>query len=403
MRRETIHHMGRRLPGWNYCRPAIYVITIVVLDRRTRPLGELRIKLADSWVPMDATVALELAPEDIEAKVEFSELGRAIFAHFKKIGEFTPEIDPLYCEIMPDHLHLVLHVKRELKRPLGNAIAGFKTGCETIFARLGGEGRLFAEGFVDEIVFRAGQLSAEFDYLHDNPRRLAVKRLFPELFKVVSELKVNLRLAPQGPDGQVAAPGVRHAPAAPAVGRFFSIGNRFLLARRLHQVQVSRAWFRYRRVATAGGGLKIARDDAGEPIAELVTDDYEKRRDDLLEAARRGDVLLSPCVSDGERQIAREALKEGLKLVTLQNTGFAPLQKPGGRYFDACAEGRLLMLAPAAWPHQVQDKPMTRNDAAAMNRICQWLSGLGAAEINYRGMPPADIDELALAAVKAEV
>lgn len=36
-RRETIHRMGRRLPGWDYRRPGIYMITIVLADRQ-RPV-----------------------------------------------------------------------------------------------------------------------------------------------------------------------------------------------------------------------------------------------------------------------------------------------------------------------------------------------------------------------------
>ena len=83
----------------------------------------------------------------------------------------------------------------------------------------------------------------------------------------------------------------------------------------------------------------------------------------------------------------------------MHNMGFSKFQKPGGRYFDACAKGRLLMLAPAAWPYQTNEKPMTRADATAMNRLCQWLAGDGAATVDYHGMAPADIDRLALEAV----
>ena len=43
---------------------------------------------------------------------------------------------------------------------------------------------------------------------------------------------------------------------------------------------------------------------------------------------------------------------------------------------------------------------MTRFDATAMNRLCQWIAGDGAAEINYRGLTPANVDELARAAAK---
>ena len=31
---------------------------------------------------------------------------------------------------------------------------------------------------------------------------------------------------------------------------------------------------------------------------------------------------------------------------------------------------------------------MTRNDATAMNHLCQWIAGPGAAEINYHGLQP---------------
>ena len=446
-RRETVRHMGRRLPGWDHRRAGYYVVTIVLEDRRSMALGELVVKdpAADRWLAVADAKPLKIPPDAIEAKVVFSDLGRALFDHFRKMGEFTLGLKPVFCALMPDHLHLLLEVERELARPIGNAVAGFKTGCEKIYARMGGKGRLFAQGFVDEVVLRAGQIHSEFNYLIDNPRRLAVKKLYPDLFKYSREISVDLWLAPQGQvgregaqlstslepwqvgregalfeqervgregaqlgtslePGQVGREGVALAlpvPRAPAVrtaGSFSAIGNHFLLARPLAQVQVSRRFFRYRRESKAGATPKIARDADGEPIVEFSTPEYERRRDALFAAARVGAVLISPCISDGERQIAREALAAGYRLVTMHNKGFSKFQKPGGRYFDACAEGRLLMLAPVAWPYQPNEKLMTRVDATAMNRLCQWLAGDGAATIDYHGMTPADIDRLALAA-----
>ena len=345
LRRETIHHMGRRLPGWDYRRRGYYVITIVLENRRSAALGELKVRRpavgtagagqtrggeelggcgeGGEWVSVGEAKWLGLEPDQIEAKVVYSELGRAIFDHFRKMDEFTPGLEPVYCAVMPDHLHLLLKVERELKRPLGNAIGGFKTGCEKLYVRLGGEGRLFAEGFVDHVILRGGQLAIEFNYLRDNPRRLAVKRLFPELFRVSRRVGVNLRLAPQGQDRQGEGAVVSGAPAARAVGYFSALGNHFLLDRPLAQVQVSRRFFGYRRLSG-----RIARDEKGEPLVDFSTPEYEARRDELFAAARYGAVLISPCISDGERQIAREALSAGVPLVTLANKGFAPLQKP---------------------------------------------------------------------------
>jgi len=423
-RYETVHHMGRRCLTWDYRQRAYYEITLTLEDRASQALGRLEVRgrtprgaragqaAVSAWVSVEAAKGPGLTPELIEARVVRSVLGEAIFAHFRRIGEFTPEMRPVYCEIMPDHLHFIVEVLREMARPLGNAIGGFKTGCEKIFASQGGKGRLFRPGFVDEILFHQGQLGNWFNYLRDNPRRRAIKRLFPGLFRNVRELAVDLWLAPQTPDGGGAAGlaarvavaeggSLGSALRAPARGWFSALGNLFLLQRSLAQVQVSRSDFGYRREPKPGGrGLKISREASGEPKVDFASPLYAEKKAALFAVAKHGAVLISPCVSDGERQIAREALAAGLPLVTLQNKGFSSLEKPAGRYFDACADGRLLMLAPVAWPYRPGEKPMTRLDAAAMNRLCQWIAGAGAVEINYRGMRPENVDALAVAAAQ---
>ena len=424
--RELKPHMGRRLRGWDYRRPGYYMITLVMADRREGKFGELVVKrptaclagaaigagaatgqsaCAESWLSIDEARALGMEPDQVEAKVVFSPLGRAIFEHFKKMGAFTPGLEPVYCAVMPDHLHLLVKIVRELARPLGNAIGGFKTGCEKINQRAGGEGRLFAEGFVDEIILRAGQLEAEFAYLLDNPRRLAVKRLFPWLFKVLRRIRVDFRLAPkvlagqeaqaslgmqagqEAPASQVAARGgdVWRAPAAPAAGWFSAIGNHFLLARSaFHQIQVSRRFFAYARDAR-GNLLK----DAPPAVA---TREFEEKLAAALAAGTGGAVLVSPCISQGEREIARRAFAAGYRVITLANKGFSPLYKPGGKLFESCAAGNLLMLAPAQWPYQPAEKPMTRVDALVLNRIAQLIAGEGACEIDYKGVTLANVD-----------
>ena len=386
---ETIHRMTRRCQNWDYRARAIYQITIVQENRRKPLLGRLEILKGG---PM---------PEDVEARVVPNALGEAILAHWKRIGEFTPEIKPLFCQIMPDHIHAILEVTQPMARPLGNAIGGFKTGCEKLCRQMIPEvPHLFAAGFQDTILFHEGQLDNMFRYLRDNPRRLAVKRLFPELFRVVGKLKVKFQgLAPLAQNKGLVP--LAQDKGLEAVGFFSAIGNRFLLDRPLLQVQVSRKDFAYRREPMLGGrGTKISRDAMGEPLVAFSSPAFEEKRDALLAAARHGAVLLSPCVSDGERQIAREALAASLPLVTLQNKGFSPLQKPPGRYFNACSDGRLLMLAPVAWPYQPGEKPMTRQDALALNRLCQWLAGDGAADVAYRGVTFADVDAIAISTVR---
>ena len=103
-------------------------------------------------------------------------------------------------------------------------------------------------------------------------------------------------------------------------------------------------------------------------------------------------MLVSPCISQGEREIARRAFAAGYRVITLANKGFSPLYKPGGKLFESCAAGNLLMLAPAQWPYQPAEKPMTRVDALVLNRIAQLIAGEGACEIDYKGVTLANVD-----------
>jgi len=409
LRRETIHSMLRRLPGWDYRGRAIYQITITLADRSSQALGRLEVKGPGGWVSVAEAARSgrePYRPEEIEARVVASELGEAVRRCWGEIAEQWPGVRTLAFQLMPDHIHGILFVERPQAKALGNIVGSFKSKSASLVKKLlaaRGQGQdpacgqdlgretccpspraatLWSPGFQDTILFRDGQLDNMFRYLADNPRRRAIKALYPEHFKVVDEIAVSL-----------------------AVGRgwFSALGNRFLLARPLAQVQVSRSDFRYKREPKPGGGLKIVRDEKGEPVVDFASALYAEKKTALFAAAKHGAVLISPCVSDGEREIARLALGAGLPLVALHNKGFSRLQKPSGRHFDACADGRLLMLAPAAWPYQPGEKAMTRFDATAMNRLCQWIVGEDAVEINYHGMKPADIDALARAAAKVEM
>ena len=457
MRLETKHSMLRRCRGWDYRQPCIYQITLVLADRKSKALGRLVIPALPSGAQERSGRGLVLgavAPS-LEAAassyIALSPAGEAVKGEFLRIAEHHPEIKPLFIQVMPDHIHFIIHVTRPMARPLGQAIAGFKTGSSKTAI---GKGGLWAEGFQDTILFHEGQLDAMFTYLRDNPRRLAVKQLCPELFRVRNDL--CLAMPRQAQDRQLQAQyralprqaqdrplqaqdralprqaqdralqaqdralprqaqdrPLCSAPGAGATGleaHFSAIGNLFLLdSPNLIQVQCSRSWFAYKRLSTTrncrfehrteGGGRKIARDAAGVPIIEKTTPEFEEKRDELLAAAKHGAVLISPCISDGEREIARLAFAASLPVIALRNMGFSPLYKPGGKLFDKTANGKLLLLAPAAWPYSTSEKPMTRFDACALNRIAQLIAGDGAAEINYKGMKPNDIDRLVREAV----
>lgn len=434
VRQEVKHHMGRRCFDWDYSSRCIYMITIELADRSQPVLGQL-------------------VGEGEEWRVEPSEIGLIVEQCWREIPQQWPGVEIIESQLMPDHFHGIIFVKEQQKKKLGNIIGSFKSkstsragvglgrtrpsaeprtrpSAEPARAQaengqaVGGKApRLWAPGYVDLILFRAGQLETMIAYIRDNPRRLGIKRAHPELFKVARDLVVNFaaRGEAQNPArgeaqnharGEAQSLGLREggsAPArvradippwhGPAKGLFMAIGNHFLLAWPIiRQIQCSRSFFAYKR-RRLPGGWQICRDSAGKPIVEKSTPEFEEKAAAAMRAAAQGAVLLSPCISHGEREIARRAFEAGHRVITLQKKGFSPLYKPGGKLFETCAAGNLLMLAPIGWPYVPGEKAMTRQEAQVLNRIAQLIADDGAVEIDYKGVVLSGIDEAVAQAV----
>ena len=336
--------MKRRCFCHDYYDRGIYMITLEVEGRR----------------PLLGSLAGEtVAP---------TPLGEAVADCWRQIPRFHPEIQLLECAVMPDHFHGLLFVRRRMARHLGEVVRGFKMGCTKAYraisgappdrlvrcAAIHGGGSLFAPGYHDRILTHKGQLETLFQYIRDNPRRLALRRAHPDYFTRINALPL-------------------------AGATYAAYGNPFLLNRpdRL-QIQCSR------RITPEALAAEQAR---------------------LLDAAERGAVLVSPCISPGEKQIARAALDSGLPLIALQTKGFPPMYKPPGRYFDACAEGRLLLLAPiarsGAAPYMasrsgaalvrcagIHAGGISRAQCLALNQLAADICGPGAAKLDYFGLVP---------------
>lgn len=339
--------MLRRCANWDYRQRGIYMVTLTVEGRRPL-LGAL-------------------AGDETAASIIPSAVGERVAACWREIPTRFPGVTLMEYQVMPDHFHGIVFVREAQKKPLGAIIGAFKSHSTSLSLQAargedhaargenhaargmaqngatpapspsacgggavlcpsacgGGVGghrppALWSPGFQDTILFHKGQLANMRAYVLDNPRRLAVKRAHPDLFRIVRDL--------------------------PCCGEHFAaIGNHFLLDRPVkRQIQCSRS------------------------IAPEALDAQEA---ELQVAARHGAVLVSPCISPGEKRIARAALAAGAPLVVLLENGFPPFYKPPKTYFDACAAGRLLMLAP--WPYHTDKRPITRQQCLALNGYAQ--------------------------------
>ena len=373
--------MKRRDERHDYTERRMYMITMEVEGRRP-VFGRL---VGDAFAP---------AGSADEPRIELSELGKAVQSEWMGIHAHYPQIEVKAIQMMPDHLHGILFVREPLPLHLGQVISGFKAGCRRAERALAGAAAakpqptekgapvgerqattgesqaptgerqaptgerqaqagaerapvgveaprpsqyaaalpsqgpaprpyrpLFAQGYNDLILRSYDELPVWQNYLRDNPRRLLVKRASPELLRPFFGLRVGTHV-------------------------YSGIGNRALLARpRRLAVRVSR------------------RLTEREVEAEL-------RR--YLEEARKGAVLVSPCISPGEKRVMRAAFDEGLPTIVIMENGFTPMSKPHGEQFYACGKGRLLMLSP--WEHHNEKRALTAEMCRQMNLMALEVS-----------------------------
>ena len=205
--RETRHSMKRRSPWHDYHEKGTYMLTLVV-EGRMPLLGRLEGRV-------------NARPGDGDApKVVLSELGTAIVAEeIPKINRYYPQVEVWKVCIMPDHVHLIVRVKEDLRGDqameslgteakggqtsaetmenaaaltseekadsmgmtakrgkemdsLGMVVKGFKLGCNRAYRRIYGMKKmtgkgLFELGYNDKLLLHEGQLKGWKKYLDD--------------------------------------------------------------------------------------------------------------------------------------------------------------------------------------------------------------------------------------------
>ena len=317
--KKTSNH--RRAHWLDYQDPAILLLTLVTTDRLPL-LGHLQ-----------------------GAEIVRTTLGQHIAEEIERIPTYkeASAIEIYNYVIMPDHVHILLHIHERLPKHIGRFIYWFKLKCSDAYLALsngleirkttcehttdnssvlGGvpdNARVmgctcggspsnkvypFAPEYHDRILTNRGQLAAMKRYIHDNPRRLALKRANKDLFCIHQNIRINNILCT-------------------------TMGNMFLADYPLKQViQCSR---------------RLTQEQIDEQKAQCLAD------------AEQGHIFITAAISEGEKQIARALREVGFPLIILLHEGFPTPDsphyryfKPQGVYFEACAAGKLLLIEPKA-------------------------------------------------------
>lgn len=240
--------------------------------------------------------------------------GSLISRQLRQIPLEFPEARILQYAIMPDHLHFVIFITRPTDYRLGKLIGRFTGNC----TRANNLNPIFEEGYNDRIVRKKGQLDTLIKYVRDNPRRLLIRRLHPELFS--SRHTVFLNGSP-----------------------FMTYGNILLLR---HPVK-----------------------EAVRISSKFTKEELEVRKAVWNEAIREQGVLVSPFISPAEKEIRDAAIADGASVILVTNSEFGERFKPSGSLFELCSQGRLLLIS--AREPGCTSQTITRADALRMNNLAE--------------------------------
>ena len=386
-------HMGWRGSRKNYCWAGTYHLTMSVMDRSKQPLGHI---VGDVSRPDGDPLAPRVVLSEVGEMVE-QELMNSIHSHY-------PMIEVHDHVVMPDHLHFIVVVKRNIvsangrETHLGQVIAGFKKGCNRRYweltgqaepteargqgepAEAGGPGKpakaggppsavipqraktpsngttgrppLFSYGYVDVMPLQEGQLERQRDYIRNNPRYRLMRQnnpkcLLPQRASVMTALTLP------------ALKGYLQREC----GRQYDADKWETISQRLLTEDNAVVGDSYGNLELLKGRLLPVvchRKDAGL---------FEAHKARCLDAAAAGAVLVSAQIAKGEQDIIHTAIDQGFPVVRVEDNGFPSLYHPSEQRIDLCSGNKLLIVSPWQYAYRRVADAISVMECKTMNCV----------------------------------
>lgn len=308
-KKDFTHHNNRRKKDHDYCAPWKYHITIEK-DPSAPDFSRLKIE--------------SITPEGVS--VELFTLGKIIEDAIWEIHMHNPDIKVLDYIIMPDHVHLLIQVLERLEKAVGNDIRGFKTGISNKWRKAVNDksAKIFLPDFNDRIIFPHRKLEDIFQYIRQNPYRLAVRRSRPEFFRKERNIFIDGR-------------------EIQAYGNLFYLRNPFKYALIVHRADDDRI--------------------------------FNQKLQDCLYYARNGGIVVSAFISAREKEIRKEIEDAGGRIILIGDRPFDERAKPARHDFELCSVGRLLIISPIDYLALPKSEHPSRSQCLDMNAFAEKLAG----------------------------
>ena len=386
IRKPTVHNMKRRSHSHDYSRTGYYHITISTVKTLYQPLGQIAGRLDKPDGDSDAPhVVLSPLGQMVE-----QELRESIQRHY-------PMLEVMDYVIMPEHLHFLLVVHRDIVsgngKPthLGHVIAGFKYGCNKHYWAMTGRPApanagspsaaeppgtrgsvlgdlvakqgvtakleappLFDAGYCDVMPIDEAQLATQRAYIRANPRSRLLRTTNRQWLQPQRHT-VNTALSIRALNGYLQ----RECPRQMTLESFSAITQR-LLQEEGYVIGDSygNAELLQRRLLP----VVCHRKDAAL---------FEQQKAQCLAEASAGTVLVSARISQGEQDIMDAASSLDFPVIRIEDNGFPDIYHPSAQRMDDCASGRLLLVTPWCYRLKSRTESITTLACKTMNCIAQ--------------------------------
>lgn len=251
--------------------------------------------------------------------IKRTDLGRIVLKHIKRLTIIIPSCLLYQYKVMPDHIHFLIFVQAPTPLHLGKYISRFKNDIRIEVGLA-----VFESGFNDQIVGITRKLDTIFNYIRENPYRLAVRRANPEYFQRCDNIILNGR-------------------------RYTGYGNLFLLKKPFKEAVIV-----HRR------------------YSQSELEGYKKR---WLHQASAGSVMVSPFISKKEKEVRASVEAIGGAVILIEELPLPRERyKPSGRNFDLCVKGELLILAPYERNEALDGPINSRQACLRMNELALYIS-----------------------------
>ncbi|MBQ0088900.1 MAG: hypothetical protein KBT27_06180 [Prevotellaceae bacterium] len=322
-------------------------------------------------------------------KIVLTQLGEKVNEAWSRIPLFYPNVETVAFQIMPEHIHGLLHLKQGNTKHLGHIVKGFMIGSSHGYWDILGlpwreQGytkgvltpqyndkdhthsfrgpALFVHGYNDVEALTHQEVAIKIEYIRTNPERRMIKQTLSEVFSVKRGITSHNWTFDRAMKALISDQWLKKDASK--------------LKETMQKISARMEYNEQHKPMLAYVGNKsLLTTENKIPLIchRRDVELFEMQKNTILQAAREKAIVVSAFISPKENEIKKQLIMEQLPFIQIMDNGFSERYKPVGKSFYATAEGNLLQLSP--WTYLFnRDSTISREMCLVMNELVRLIT-----------------------------